>query len=799
MFLDAEKEIAVNRLIREYLNYSDYPTSLSAFDVECRLKGRGADESIPLEDGPQSQETEFVQKITLQKTMEAFKHFLETRGADLCKTTQFLSFYALPYVPDPRKHPSFGELFADRYTRELEDRLKHFLGMALKAVDTPRLLNFIYSKENPLDGKLKESNLEIKALKKKIREYEESETDLKLQHRGLYEDYHTLITIASELVQTLAAAVNGEKITTSYLSGICQRLATFKNNKKRSYGGAPEDRKEIEAPKSASRQDRRAMLEIEAPAHKSAQKFDRNRTPSPKEEEERDALPSNRGTPTRPSPISSAKHDMRTTESTPKRAVQPSPAPAERRSPTKIADLEKVMDYQRLKLDLSMGTDEEEGDGRIRLRTLVLQALRLIVSSIFASESPFPKEQLARLMNAMASECSGRDYILRSGSQIASSLYSTLKNEIPNDSVLFQNLIGTLQKLSLRRQAQTLLNRLNTIDLLLDILGSSDSFSEYSVEYSMALLMNLCLRSAGRKQCLKDPERVLQVLADLLQMDNPQILTYVNGTLYSLLAEPDIRECAREMRFDEILGQTDGGIDEGVHGQIEFVLEQLASDEQPDNDTFSEDGEEEDQEEEDDDDEPLDEEGYETIFELLPNESIKEALLISRYGPSRPPASTVQPQRRGGGMAYADTDDELRTMRLDKGKAREEMRRPKTPQSRPITPASPGRGISNSGGAASAERQYQYGSVGVSPVRRTGASSREVVGSMKSGNGGMVKGPSAVASPRAAPNDDDFSTAKPVVVKTNRRAGNAPVTEDQMNDFAMGFSTKPKIPRTPDF
>ncbi|KAJ3103127.1 LisH domain-containing protein armc9 [Phlyctochytrium bullatum] len=66
--------------------------------------------------------------------MEAFKHFLGTGGADLCKTTQFLSFYALPYVPDPKVHPSFGELFAERYLSELEDRFWHFLTMALEAV-----------------------------------------------------------------------------------------------------------------------------------------------------------------------------------------------------------------------------------------------------------------------------------------------------------------------------------------------------------------------------------------------------------------------------------------------------------------------------------------------------------------------------------------------------------------------------------------------------------------------------------------------------------------------------------------
>jgi hypothetical protein len=39
-------------------------------------------------------------KYTLESTMAILKTYLGSRGSDLCKTTQFLSFYALPYVPE---------------------------------------------------------------------------------------------------------------------------------------------------------------------------------------------------------------------------------------------------------------------------------------------------------------------------------------------------------------------------------------------------------------------------------------------------------------------------------------------------------------------------------------------------------------------------------------------------------------------------------------------------------------------------------------------------------------------------
>jgi hypothetical protein len=75
--------------------------------------------------------------------MEAFKLFLETRGSELSKTTQFLSFYALPYVPDPRQHPTFAEIFEGRYIMELEERLIGFLGRVLKREKVPRLLKIV--------------------------------------------------------------------------------------------------------------------------------------------------------------------------------------------------------------------------------------------------------------------------------------------------------------------------------------------------------------------------------------------------------------------------------------------------------------------------------------------------------------------------------------------------------------------------------------------------------------------------------------------------------------------------------
>lgn len=38
---------------------------------------------------------------------------MATKGSDLSKTSAFLAFYALPYVPDPGSHPTFQDLFTE--------------------------------------------------------------------------------------------------------------------------------------------------------------------------------------------------------------------------------------------------------------------------------------------------------------------------------------------------------------------------------------------------------------------------------------------------------------------------------------------------------------------------------------------------------------------------------------------------------------------------------------------------------------------------------------------------------------
>lgn len=46
-----------------------------------------------------------------ESSMEAFRTFLIQRGAEFSTETEFLPYFALPYVFEPMQHPSFKNLF----------------------------------------------------------------------------------------------------------------------------------------------------------------------------------------------------------------------------------------------------------------------------------------------------------------------------------------------------------------------------------------------------------------------------------------------------------------------------------------------------------------------------------------------------------------------------------------------------------------------------------------------------------------------------------------------------------------
>ncbi|NXC86038.1 ARMC9 protein, partial [Cercotrichas coryphoeus] len=578
-------------LVKEYLDFAGFQETVKVLEKECKIKGKpltkpadtSSEDSLPVqeeilrafEDGDQkvffqlweehilslvhesdaaAQNLEFYlhiyfvtfllkqtmgkpDKAELEERISYFKGYLETKGAALSQTTEFLPFYALPFVPNPMVHPSFKELFQDSWTLDLKARLEKFLSVTLKSRQTPRLL--IMFKESGQCNKEMMQHLHQQLVKREQRYM----TNLKRLHK-LQMDYRNLLGVTAELVDSLEAAITGKMITPEYLQSVFACL--FSNHLKQTV----------------------------------AHHIDFSR----------------------PGTVMSFPFAFRKFQDVP---LLPS------------------LDYEKLKKDLITGSD--------RLKALLLQALRWRLTTSYPGEqrdtimqayisndlldchsncqrsvlqllyskSEVVRQYMARLINAFASLIEGRAYLSQNPT-LLQMLEDRLKAE-DKDSLTWENVLGALQKFSLRRALQSAMIKDGLIFWLVDVLLDPDCLSDYNLEYCAALLMNLCLRSAGKKICASIPNHMLRVLSGLLDHENPKIQSYVNGALYSILAIPSVREEAKEMGMEEILRCFIKERNEEMVRQIEFVIKQLNSEEPFNDNIVSDDDEEEEYEEEDSD------------------------------------------------------------------------------------------------------------------------------------------------------------------------------------------------------
>ncbi|XP_030351895.1 lisH domain-containing protein ARMC9 isoform X2 [Strigops habroptila] len=593
-------------LVREYLDFAEFEETVKVFTNECQIKGKTLPKpagvssrdsqalavqkdlltafengeqnvffqlweehisSSVLDDEPAAQKLEFYlhihfatyllkhnigkpDKAELEERISHFKAYLETKGAALSHTTEFLPFYALPFVPNPMVHPSFKELFQDSWTLDLRTRLEKFLSLTLK--DTPRLLTIF--KENGQCSKERLQHLQQQLVESERR----AMTYLK-RFNKMQADYHNLIGVTAELVDSLEATVNGKMITPEYLQSVCVRLF---NNQMR---------------------------------QKVAHSIDFTR-------------PGTGYYSMSPCDDGYASTMLRASL-----------------APVKMQDVPLLpsLDYEKLKKDLVTGND--------RLKAFLLQALRWRLTKSYPGEqrdtvlqayisndlldchsncqrsvlkllhstSVVVRQYMARLINAFASLSEGRVYLSQNPT-LLQMLEERLKAE-DKDSLTWENVLGALQKFSLRRALQSAMIKDGLIFWLVDVLTDTDCLSDYTLAYSVALLMNLCLRSAGKNMCAGIANHVLRVLSDLLGHENHEIQPYVNGALYSILTIPSVREEARAMGMEEILRCFVKEGNAEMVRQTEFIIKQLNSEEPLNDGIVSDDEEEENNKEEDHD------------------------------------------------------------------------------------------------------------------------------------------------------------------------------------------------------
>eukprot|EP00051_Salpingoeca_urceolata_P015823 m.207063 g.207063 ORF g.207063 m.207063 type:complete len:831 (-) comp18511_c0_seq4:168-2660(-) len=625
--LDVVEEQELNAVVKEYLTHLGYASTAQTFAAECLNKGTSVDSEqeqdtldklktvhvlndtmAAMEEGnfdefyelwntnvPQGiresdatcLKLEFYTQIFFaiqpfhprysmlelspEVTLPRFRSFLETKGAALSKTTEFLPFYALPFVPDPDQHPSFQVLFSNEWVPDLKARVETFLGPTIAAARKPRL--FYLSKQN---GSKSGSNEEyIEAIHQQISECEEREIQYIDRHNKLQREYHNLVGIAAELVEALESCLRGRMVTPSYLQDVAERLNVFGSQTLEPLTTIPPPTQQV--------LQRRVVLSKKL----CTLDFDK------------------------------INRDLRS-----------------------LTERNKAILLQALRWRLTHAPPGQQRRVVVEayIRNGILGGIdKNEILDLLASPSEVVREYLTRLYNCMASLSRCRGFMMENP-ELVERLHKVLVSE-PGDTTTRQNVLGILQKLSLRRTAQSKMIQLGFINWIVGQLQQLPELSEYSVEYTVALMMNLCLRTAGKINCKANSSEKLGVLMDLLEHDNTQVRTYVHGTLYSLLSVPSIRDKAVGMGLEEVLEANMKVSDPALARQLEYILQQLHSTDQADIDegSISDDGE-------DDDDDPEADEGEDLVTaDAGEGEKITEAadacgepLLAKEYAVDRP-------------------------------------------------------------------------------------------------------------------------------------------------------------------
>ena len=549
----------------------------------------------------------------------------------------------LPYVPNPNNHPSFEALFQDGWVDELRHKLNRFLEVALHQVQTPELYTLLSSRGySPRMGAAPPGGRGIGSADASGGggdSYDRGPDGGMPQVGHLRELVRSMYGVTSEMLQVLESSAQGGTISSGFIRKFRGQISMFGeaagNLKLGGLGMMP--------PAGGARPPLHNQM---PPSGNNRTGHDHGRPPMPGSP---GGQPAEAAVPTlaslnyaaiREDLLKLARHGPAAAEGKEAGGGKEDEG-AEGKSGEDAAAVAaatrrccRILQALRWRL-----TRSHAGAARRRVLQAYVQndligmgrdgeggPASSVIAALLHSNRPDIVEYACRFVNAVASECDGRSYLL-SMPDLIPTLVDVLKSE-DSDTVTRQNALGALQKFSLRRRAQTLMIEQGLIHWICDTLrrhhdersgNGNGVLSEYTIEYATALLMNLSLRTLGKIKAEEPEVKILEVLNDFVESDNTQVRTYVNGTLYSVLTRPILKEQAMAMGMDEMLRLLMEHSQEQFRKQIEYILEQLsadvaatdgaapdaASDEEDDEDVEADDDDEEDAEEEEVDDESL--------------------------------------------------------------------------------------------------------------------------------------------------------------------------------------------------
>ncbi|CAD8159896.1 unnamed protein product [Paramecium pentaurelia] len=488
-------------------------------------------------------------------SINQLKIYLETKGGDLSKTNEVLPFYALPYVKNIQNHPSFSYLFTHEWISDLRMKLKEFIqsiygsdqyGSILKRLFLSKEGSNNYQQQNDQKRQIEMKQLQQENLELKKKNQQQIQAIQELNHlaqKNLTEAQKKWFSFTGEMLKMQK-----------------EMLKYIENNKK-----IPEQIQQFK--KKITSYDKFFSQNLEDLVNKS----------------EDISLFNN---------ITQPDHDL--SEITNQQQINPVQQSIEEYIPLNYNKIIQL--FTKSQNPVLIATVLQALRWRITRARSALERRSVVVAyqthdligthqrniilaqHLMFKAAPIIQCQTLKLMNALASDYDGRTYLI-SNSQLIKLLIELIKKD-QTDSIKRKNAIGTLQKLSLRKQSQIWMLDNDIIYVALTILQREKfNLSEYTYEYITALIMNLSLSSRGRDALSMNKELAFEVLFELIEFPNDQIRTFTNGTFYSMFSRRELRDYAYQLNIPQELPKLLSTSEERFKKQIQYMIEQLESNE----------------------------------------------------------------------------------------------------------------------------------------------------------------------------------------------------------------------------
>ena len=578
----------------------------------------------------------------LKQNMEDFKKYLEKKEIELSKTTEFLAYYALPYIPNPKGHPTYAQLFKPEWISELKTQLINCIKFYLPSPDKkyPAIYDLVNGKNikmnnininmgnnnnlNNIDNNINNNNndinnkinIELKNENEKlIEEIKKLKTKDEKSKIAFIDSQKTWSNLALNIISYSFGLIDiynnvANNVQNPQVEKIRQKLIKYQNFLKRNM-------EELEKNKNANNSS--LMVKNEEIDGIENSMLNQNNVSSKNNNNninninnysmknninnikmgDKDTLGNDntninnysRDENNENKNINNINNENDNNDND-NDNIQKGKSIQIDYEPDNLIDMKRFISALNRKIQV----DDNKliyifREIRLRIfRRKNLQLSELTLYELFMydlfgtlSKSSYLFHELInnqilnlevmKILNSLASMNKGRNYLLAKETLIDDIVQCMIREK--TDSDLRQKCLGTIQKFTLRSQPQNKLIELNVIHYIVNLFAyEADSLSDYTVEYGLALIMNLSLRKAGREKFEAIADKTIQILQKFMDKDNIQVLTCINGTLYSLLKKQKFKNEARNKGLDIKL--KNAKIDNPqLKKQITYILEEL--------------------------------------------------------------------------------------------------------------------------------------------------------------------------------------------------------------------------------